>query len=89
MNCCASTSCTSITAVTCTADPVCSVACVGRVLADLFAARREKRVVVACFASHIHRVQQIADAAIAEGRADLAAGRVADNEALRARFAPR
>jgi antitoxin YefM len=27
--------------------------------------------------------------AIAEGLADLAAGRVADNEALRARFAPR
>ncbi len=27
--------------------------------------------------------------AIAEGRADLAAGRVADNDALRARFAPR
>jgi antitoxin YefM len=30
-----------------------------------------------------------AQEAIAEGLADLAAGRVADNEALRARFAPR
>ena len=48
---------------------------VGRVLADLFAAHREKRVIVACFASHIHRVQQIADAAIAEGRVVATLGR--------------
>jgi ribonuclease J len=41
---------------------------VGKVLADLFAAHREKRVIVSCFASHVHRVQQIADAAIASGR---------------------
>src|SRR5579875_1503584 len=41
---------------------------VGRVLADLFAAHRDKRIIVACFASHIHRIQQITDAAIAEGR---------------------
>lgn len=41
---------------------------VGRVLASLFEAHREKRVVVACFASHVHRVQQVADAAIASGR---------------------
>ena len=41
---------------------------VGRVLASLFEAHPEKRVVVACFASHIHRVQQVADAAIASGR---------------------
>ena len=33
---------------------------VGRVLAGLFEAHREKRLVVACFASHIHRVQQVA-----------------------------
>jgi ribonuclease J len=41
---------------------------VGQVLLDLFGAHREKRVIAACFASHVHRVQQIADAAIASGR---------------------
>jgi len=41
---------------------------VGKVLADLFAAHPGKRVIVSCFASHVHRVQQIADAAIASGR---------------------
>jgi ribonuclease J len=48
---------------------------VGRVLADLFAAHPDKRVVMACFASHIHRVQQIADAAIANGRTIATLGR--------------
>ncbi len=41
---------------------------VGKVLADLFAANVGRRVITACFASHVHRVQQIADAAIAHGR---------------------
>jgi ribonuclease J len=41
---------------------------VGKVLYDLFHAHEGRRVVIACFASHIHRVQQIADAAIAHGR---------------------
>ncbi len=41
---------------------------VGRVLNDLFAANVGRRVVTACFASHVHRVQQIADSAIAHGR---------------------
>ncbi len=41
---------------------------VGQVLSGLFQAHREKRLIVACFASHIHRVQQVADAAIASGR---------------------
>ena len=41
---------------------------VGKVLTDLFAANVGRRVVTACFASHVHRVQQIADAAIAQGR---------------------
>ena len=41
---------------------------VGRVVADLFAAYPDKRVIVTCFASHIHRIQQIADAAVAHGR---------------------
>ena len=48
---------------------------VGGVLADLFAANRDKRVIVACFASHIHRIQQIADAAIAGGRVVATLGR--------------
>jgi ribonuclease J len=48
---------------------------VGRVLADLFAAHPDKRVVMACFASHIHRIQQIADAAIANGRTVATLGR--------------
>jgi ribonuclease J len=56
---------------------------VGRVLADLFAAHPDKRVVMACFASHIHRVQQIADAAIANGRTIATLGRsMARNVAL-------
>ncbi|MDY7106307.1 MAG: ribonuclease J [Actinomycetota bacterium] len=41
---------------------------VGKVLRDVFAAQRGRRIITACFASHIHRIQQIADAAIAEGR---------------------
>ncbi len=48
---------------------------VGRVLSDLFAAHADKRVVMACFASHIHRVQQIAEAAIANGRIIATLGR--------------
>jgi ribonuclease J len=41
---------------------------VGEVLRQLFAAARGQRVIAACFASHIHRIQQIADAAIDHGR---------------------
>lgn len=41
---------------------------VGKVLNDLFAANVGRRVITACFASHVHRVQQIADAAVAHGR---------------------
>jgi ribonuclease J len=41
---------------------------VGKVLHDLFAANAGRRIVTACFASHVHRVQQIADAAIAHDR---------------------
>jgi ribonuclease J len=35
---------------------------------DRIFARAERRVIVACFASHIHRVQQVMDAAVAHGR---------------------
>jgi ribonuclease J len=41
---------------------------VGATLRRLFEAYRGRRVVVTCFASHIHRVQQVADAALASGR---------------------
>ncbi len=40
---------------------------IGPVLSDIFA-RAEKRVVVASFASHVHRVQQVLDAAAEHGR---------------------
>ncbi|HZC40534.1 MAG TPA: ribonuclease J [Streptosporangiaceae bacterium] len=37
------------------------------VLSEIFAAARQ-RVIVACFASHVHRVQQVLDAAVGYGR---------------------
>jgi ribonuclease J len=56
---------------------------VGAVLSGLFAAHPGKRVIVACFASHIHRIQQIADAAVANGRILATLGRsMAKNVAL-------
>jgi ribonuclease J len=48
---------------------------IGQSIDDLFRARAGHRIVVACFASHIHRVQQIADAAIACGRIVATLGR--------------
>ncbi len=41
---------------------------VGQVLTNVFAANAGRRIITACFASHIHRIQQIADAAAASGR---------------------
>jgi len=41
---------------------------VGGVLYDLFHEHEGRRIVTVCFASHIHRIQQIADAAIEHGR---------------------
>jgi ribonuclease J len=41
---------------------------VGGVLRSLFAEHRGRRIITASFASHIHRVQQIIDAAVGEGR---------------------
>ena len=56
---------------------------VGRVLQDLFADAKGQRLVVACFASHLHRIQEIADAAIATGRIIATLGRsMAKNVAL-------
>jgi ribonuclease J len=52
-----------------------SEATVGVTLRRLFALRPGQRIVVACFASHIHRVQQIIDAAVASGRKVATLGR--------------
>ena len=41
---------------------------VGTTLRAIFAAQRDRRIITASFASHIHRMQQIATAAIGEGR---------------------
>jgi ribonuclease J len=40
---------------------------VGRVMADVIS-KAKGRVIVACFASHVHRVQQVLDAAVVSGR---------------------
>ncbi|XVQ13342.1 ribonuclease J [Spirillospora sp. CA-255316] len=40
---------------------------IGPVVDDVFRTAQE-RIIVACFASHIHRVQQVLDAAVASGR---------------------
>jgi len=48
---------------------------VGRVLLDTFRSHADKRMIVGCFASHIHRIQQVADAAIATGRTVATLGR--------------
>jgi len=48
---------------------------VGKVLRQLFADRTGQRIVVACFASHIHRIQEIFDAAVEHGRVVATLGR--------------
>jgi len=48
---------------------------VGETLRKVFLARPDRRFIVTCFASHIHRVQQVADAAIAGGRKVATLGR--------------
>ena len=48
---------------------------VGATLRRVFATRPGRRIIVACFASHIHRVQQIVDAAVASGRRVATLGR--------------
>ncbi|MDP8936318.1 MAG: ribonuclease J, partial [Actinomycetota bacterium] len=56
---------------------------VGKVLRELFREAEGKRIITACFASHIHRIQQIADAAVASGRTIATLGRsMAKNVAL-------
>lgn len=58
---------------------------IGQSINDLFLARSTQRIIVACFASHIHRVQQIADAAIASGRTVATLGRSMNNNVALAR----
>ncbi len=48
---------------------------VGATLRGLFLARPGRRLIVACFASHLHRVQQVVDAAVASGRKVAVLGR--------------
>jgi ribonuclease J len=48
---------------------------VGVTLRRVFAAQSGKRLVVACFASHMHRIQQVIDAAVANGRRVATLGR--------------
>jgi len=48
---------------------------VGGALRRLFGENRRQRVIVACFASHLHRIQEIADAAIEHGRVLATLGR--------------
>src|SRR5205085_2084644 len=48
---------------------------VGRVLRDIFRSASGRRIITACFASHIHRIQQIADAAVMTGRKIATLGR--------------
>jgi ribonuclease J len=52
-----------------------SESAVGVTLRRVFASHPGKRIVVACFASHMHRVQQIIDAAVANGRKVATLGR--------------
>ena len=42
---------------------------------DRVFARSRQRIIVACFASHVHRVQQVLDAAVAHGRKVVYVGR--------------
>ncbi len=47
---------------------------IGPVLSDIFGAA-EQRIIVSCFASHVHRVQQVMDAAAEHGRKVALVGR--------------
>ena len=58
---------------------------IGQSIQDLFRAREGRRLIIACFASHIHRVQQIADAAIATGRTIATMGRSMNSNVALAR----
>ncbi|TAN27951.1 MAG: ribonuclease J [Actinomycetota bacterium] len=48
---------------------------VGKTLSRLFSVSKDRRIVVTCFSSHIHRVQQVANVAVASGRRVFTLGR--------------
>ncbi len=52
---------------------------------NLFRDRPDKRFIVASFASHLHRVQQVAEAALASGRHLVFVGRSMANNVTLAR----
>jgi ribonuclease J len=52
-----------------------SESAIGEVLRDQFRNNPDKRVIVTCFASHIHRIQQVMDAAVLHGRTCATLGR--------------
>ena len=58
---------------------------VGETLRRLFVMRPEKRLIVACFASHLHRIQQAIDAAVACHRRVATLGRSMKNNVELAR----
>ncbi len=58
---------------------------VGVVLRQLFAEHKTQRIITASFASHIHRVQQIAEAAVDAGRVVATLGRSMNNNMRLAR----
>ncbi len=58
---------------------------VGETLRKVFLERPDRRFVVTCFASHIHRIQQVADAAIAGGRSVATLGRSMEKNVALAR----
>lgn len=58
---------------------------VGETLRRVFAMRQGKRIIVACFASHLHRIQQIVDAAVANDRKIATLGRSMRNNVKLAR----
>ena len=58
---------------------------VGQVMRTLFREREGKRFIVASFASHLHRVQQVAEAALANGRRLAFVGRSMANNVTLAR----
>ena len=51
----------------------------------MFVEHRRQRITVTAFASHIHRIQQIADAAVGEGRLVVPLGRTMMNNIRLAR----
>ena len=58
---------------------------VGETLRRIFAMRAGQRIIVACFASHLHRIQQVVDAAHASGRKIATLGRSMKNNVELAR----